>query len=76
MQATLDEIENLFKSLEDIEAETETVIDNLVTGIKTLLDMMSITSQDGKESNQENLSGHKDSVTPPLDKGKAKISTS
>ena len=43
MQATLDKMENPFKSLKDIEAETKTVIDDLVTGIKTLLNIMSIT---------------------------------
>jgi len=42
MQVTLDEMEELLESLEDIEVETETVIDDLVTGIKTLLDTMSI----------------------------------
>ncbi len=42
VQATLDEIENLFKSLEDIKAETKTVIDDSVTGIETLLNIMSI----------------------------------
>ena len=42
MQATLDEMENLFKSLEDIKAETKTVIDDLVIGIKTPLNIMSI----------------------------------
>ena len=57
VQATLDEIEELLKSLEDIKAETKTVINDLVTGIETLLDTMSIVSQDGKESNQEDLSG-------------------
>ena len=36
-------MENLFKLLEDTKAETEIVIDDLVTGIKTLLDIMSIT---------------------------------
>ena len=51
MQATLDKIENLFKSLKDIKAETKTVIDNSVTGIKTLLDTMSIALQDDRESN-------------------------
>ena len=35
-------MENLYKSLEDIKAETETVIDNLVMGIETLLDIISI----------------------------------
>ncbi len=44
-------MENLFKLLEDIEAETETVMDDLVMGIETLLDIMSIASQDGKENN-------------------------
>ena len=50
MQVTLDEIENPFKSLEDIEAETEIIIDDLVTGIETLLDIMSIALQNSKES--------------------------
>ena len=44
VQVTLDEIEELLELLEDIEAETETVIDDLVTGIETPLDIMSITS--------------------------------
>jgi len=43
MQATLDEMENLLKSLEDTKAETEMVINDLVTGIETLLDIMFIT---------------------------------
>ena len=43
MQATLDKMEKLFKSLEDTEAETKTVIDDSVTGIETPLDIMSIT---------------------------------
>ena len=43
MQATLDEMENLLKSPEDIKVKTEIVIDNSVMGIKTLLDMMFIT---------------------------------
>src|SRR6266704_1058282 len=68
-------MESLYKLLEDIEAETETVIDNLVTGIKTLLNMMSITLQNSKERDQEDLSGHMDSVILPLNKGKAKDST-
>ena len=51
IQATLDKMENLFKSLEDTKAETKIVINGLVTGIETLLNTMSITSQDGKESN-------------------------
>ena len=75
MQATLDEIEKSLKLLKDIEAETETVIDDLVMGIETPLDTMSIALQDGRESNQEDPSGQKNSTTLPLDKGKAKIST-
>ena len=51
VQATLDKIKNLFKSLEDTKAETEIVIDNLVIGIETLLDIMSIALQDSRESN-------------------------
>ena len=51
MQATLDKIEKLLKLLEDTKAETETVINNLVMGIETLLNIMFITSQDGRESN-------------------------
>ena len=73
VQATLNKMENLFESPKDIKAETETVIDNLVTGIKTPLDTMSIASQDGRESNQQDLSGQKDNITPPLNKGKARI---
>ena len=42
MQATLDEMENLFELLEDIKAKTEIVIDDLVMGIETLLNTMSI----------------------------------
>ena len=44
-------MENLFKLLEDIKAETETVTNNSVIGIKTLLDIISIALQDGRESN-------------------------
>ena len=44
-------MKELLKSLKDIEAETETVIDNSVMGIKTPLNIISITSQDGRESN-------------------------
>ena len=67
-------MENLLKSLEDIEAETETVIDDSVMGIKTPLNIISITSWDGRESDQEDPSGQKDNITPLLDKGKARIS--
>ena len=42
VQATLDKIKKSFKLLEDIEAETKIVIDDLVMGIETLLNMMSI----------------------------------
>ncbi len=42
MQATLDEMEKPLELLKDTKAETETVIDDLVTGIKTPLDTMSI----------------------------------
>ena len=73
MQVTLDEMENLFELPKNTKAETETVIDNSVTGIKTLLDTMTITSQDRRESNQEDLSSHNDNATPPLNKGKAKV---
>ena len=44
VQATLDKMENLFKSLEDTKAETEIVINNSVMGIETLLDIMFIAS--------------------------------
>ncbi len=64
-------MENLFKSLEDTKVETKIVTNSSVTRIKTLLNIMFITSQDGKESDQENPS---DSITPPLNKGKARIS--
>ena len=50
VQATLDKMENPLESLEDTKAETEIVINNLVAGIKTLLNIMSIASQNGKES--------------------------
>ena len=44
MQATLDEMEKLLELLEDTKTETKTVTDDLVTGIKTPLDTMSIAS--------------------------------
>ena len=52
LQATLEEveIENLFKTLKDIEADTKTVMDDLVAGIETLLDIMTITLQNRRES--------------------------
>ena len=67
-------MESLLELLEDIEAEIETVIDDLVMGIETLLDIMSITLQNGREKNQENLSSYKDNTIPPFEKGKAKKS--
>jgi len=44
-------MEKPLKLLKNTKAETETVIDDSVTGVKTLLDIMSITLQDGRESN-------------------------
>ena len=44
-------MENLFKLLKDEKADTETVMNELIMGIKTLLDMMIITLQDGRENN-------------------------
>ena len=38
----MDKIEKLLELLKDTKAETETVIDNLVMGIKTPLNIMSI----------------------------------
>ena len=43
-------MEKPLELLEDTEAETETVIDDSVMGIETLLDMMFIALQDGRES--------------------------
>jgi len=45
------ELENLFKTLEDKKANTKIVIDKSVMGIETLLDIMTITLQDKRESN-------------------------
>src|SRR5271170_4516345 len=73
VQATLEEIESPFKTLEDTEVDTETVIDDSVTGIETPLDTITIASQDGRESNQEDSSSQDDSTTPPLGKGKTKV---
>jgi len=41
-------------------------------GIETLLDIITIILQDGRESNQKDLSSHNDNATLPLNKGKAK----
>ena len=65
-------IKNLFKTLEDKEVNTKIVIDDLVIGIKTLLNIITITSQDKRESNQKDLSSYEDNVTPLFNKGKAK----
>ena len=43
-----------------------------MTGIEIPLDMITIVLQNGRESNQENLSNHDNNVTPPFNKGKAK----
>ena len=44
LQVALEEakIKNLFKTLKDIKANTEIVIDNLIAGIETLLNTMTI----------------------------------
>ena len=42
VQVTLDEMEKLLELLEDIEAETKIVIDDLVMGIETPLNIISI----------------------------------
>ena len=65
-------MENPFKTPEDKKVDTWTVIDSLVTGIKTLLDIITIASQNKRESNQENPSSYNNNTTPPLNKGKAK----
>ena len=44
-------MEKLLELPKDTKAETEIVIDNSVTGIKTPLNTTSIISQDGRESN-------------------------
>jgi len=44
-------MENLFKTPKDKEADIWTVINSSMTKIETLLNTITITSQDGKESN-------------------------
>ncbi len=44
-------MEDLFELLKDIKAEIETVVDDLVMGIKTLLNIITIALQDKRESN-------------------------
>ena len=53
LQAALkeQEIKNPFKTLKDKEANTETVIDSLIMGIETLLNIMTIALQDRRENN-------------------------
>ena len=72
LQAALKEMENLFKNPKDKKANTQMVINELVTGIETLLDIMIITSQDERENNQENPNNYNNNVISPFNKGKAK----
>ena len=53
LQAALEEqeVKNPFKTLEDKEVDTWIIIDGSVTGIETLLNIMTIALQDGRESN-------------------------
>jgi hypothetical protein len=53
LQAALEEakIENPFKTPKDKEADTKIVTNDLVMGIETPLNIMTITLQDGRESN-------------------------
>ncbi len=44
-------MENLFKALEEEEINIKIVIDDLVIGVKTLLNIITIASQNGRESN-------------------------
>ncbi len=44
-------MENLFETLKDKEINTKIVIDNLVMGIETPLDIITIALQNGTESN-------------------------
>jgi len=50
-----------------LEAKTKTTTEpGSVMGIETLLDIISIILQDGRESNQEDLSKQMANATPPL----------
>ena len=53
LQGALEEVkmENLFETPKDIKADTEIVIDDSIAEIETLLDIMTITLQDKRESN-------------------------
>ena len=54
-----------------LKAETETVTKpGLVMGIETLLNIISIASQDRRERNQKGLNKQNVSVIPPFIKGK------
>ena len=44
LEVTLEEVEDLYETLEDLEVDTEIVIDDLVAGIKTPLDTITIAS--------------------------------
>ncbi len=44
-------MENLFETLEDNKVDIWTVINSSVTGIETLLDIITITLQNGREDN-------------------------
>ena len=74
LQAALkeQEIKTPFKTLKEKEVDTQIVINGLVTGIKTPLDIMIIALRDGRESNQEDLSSQDNSATLPFNKGKAR----
>ena len=72
LQAALEELENLFEISKDKKADIEIIIDKSMMGIETLLGMMTIALQNGRENNQEDLSSHDNNITPPFDKGKAK----
>ena len=52
LQAALEKVKigNLFKTPKDIKANTKIIIDNSVAGIETLLDIITITLQNGRES--------------------------
>ncbi len=74
LQAALkeQEIKNPFKTPKDNKVNIQTIINGLVTGIETLLNIITIASQNKRENNQENLSSQDNNTTPLLNKGKAK----
>ena len=69
-------MENVLKTLKDKKANIKIIIDNLVARIKTLLDIIIVTLQDGRESDQKDLSSHDNNITLLLNKGKAKSNKS